>query len=300
MSEYVVTDTELTAVADAIRTKGGTSANLEWYSDFVDAISAISGGGSTNILSGADAPTASVGSDGAIYLQTTPAGIKNTSGQYIDTGYSGNDDSKYVIDFRFDKNQSSLWVAPFGGRPNPSAASNASIFTLAKDTNNYTESAIHWGSATELTGWPGANELKGKYVHLELSAGLAKMAVDGVPLTNKTWTPLSITETTHIGLFAALANNQYQSWSPMDEMVLYRFKIYENNVLVHDFEPAVDTNNVVCLKDNVTGDYKYVNSGTLTSIAESDDIQIAYLKVNGAWQALIGSDIDDVDTGSES
>lgn len=49
MSEYVVTDTELTAVADAIRTKGGTQANLEWYADFVSAIGAISGGGDAKI-----------------------------------------------------------------------------------------------------------------------------------------------------------------------------------------------------------------------------------------------------------
>ena len=45
MADYLVTDTELTDVADAIRTKGGTSAALEWPDGFVDAINAISGGG---------------------------------------------------------------------------------------------------------------------------------------------------------------------------------------------------------------------------------------------------------------
>lgn len=45
MTDYLVTDTELTDVADAIRTKGGTSAALEWPTDYVDAIDAISGGG---------------------------------------------------------------------------------------------------------------------------------------------------------------------------------------------------------------------------------------------------------------
>lgn len=43
-TQYMVTDTELTAVADAIRTKGGTSEDLEWYSGFVSAIGDISGG----------------------------------------------------------------------------------------------------------------------------------------------------------------------------------------------------------------------------------------------------------------
>lgn len=45
MSNYLATDTDLTAVADAIRTKGGTSASLAFPSDFVSAINAISGGG---------------------------------------------------------------------------------------------------------------------------------------------------------------------------------------------------------------------------------------------------------------
>ena len=43
---YLVTSTDLTSIADAIRTKGGTSAALEWPDGFVDAINAI-GGGST-------------------------------------------------------------------------------------------------------------------------------------------------------------------------------------------------------------------------------------------------------------
>lgn len=45
MTEYITTDTELTDVADAIRTKGGTSAALEWPTDYVDAIDAIETGG---------------------------------------------------------------------------------------------------------------------------------------------------------------------------------------------------------------------------------------------------------------
>lgn len=45
MANYLTTDTDLTAVANAIRTKGGTSAQLTFPQGFVDAIGAISGGG---------------------------------------------------------------------------------------------------------------------------------------------------------------------------------------------------------------------------------------------------------------
>lgn len=41
MSDYLVTDTELTSIADAIRTKGGTSADLSFPTEFVQAINDI-------------------------------------------------------------------------------------------------------------------------------------------------------------------------------------------------------------------------------------------------------------------
>lgn len=42
--DYLTTDTELTSIADAIRTKGGTSASLVYPAGFISAINAISGG----------------------------------------------------------------------------------------------------------------------------------------------------------------------------------------------------------------------------------------------------------------
>lgn len=51
MTDYLVTDTELISVANAIRTRGGTQAQLEWPSGYVSAIAAIpSGGGSVEIV----------------------------------------------------------------------------------------------------------------------------------------------------------------------------------------------------------------------------------------------------------
>lgn len=48
-------DADLTSVANAIRTKGGTSASLAFPADFVTAIAAISGGGSS-VQSGSFTP----------------------------------------------------------------------------------------------------------------------------------------------------------------------------------------------------------------------------------------------------
>ena len=56
MANYLTTDTELTSIANAIRTKGGTSAQLTYPTGFVTAINAIptgGGGGTINVtLSG--------------------------------------------------------------------------------------------------------------------------------------------------------------------------------------------------------------------------------------------------------
>ena len=50
MSDYLVTNTELTETADAIRAKTGDSAAIEWESGtgFADAVAAIPSGGGTN------------------------------------------------------------------------------------------------------------------------------------------------------------------------------------------------------------------------------------------------------------
>lgn len=45
MAEYLTNDTDLTAVANAIRTKGGTSASLEYPNGYIAAINAIPTGG---------------------------------------------------------------------------------------------------------------------------------------------------------------------------------------------------------------------------------------------------------------
>ena len=68
MAEYIVTDSELTRVANAIRLKSRTHDNLEWPDSFVNAIYSISGGGSL-ILNGLEEPTSDLGVDGDIYIK---------------------------------------------------------------------------------------------------------------------------------------------------------------------------------------------------------------------------------------
>ena len=73
MADYLVTDTELTSVADAIRTKGGTSADLSFPTEFVSAIQNIPTG-ATNFVTG----TFTTGSS---------TGYANLSVPYTGNGY---------------------------------------------------------------------------------------------------------------------------------------------------------------------------------------------------------------------
>ena len=50
MSNYIAADTDLAAIADAIRTKGGTSAPLTFPGGFEDAIAGIQSGGQSVVL----------------------------------------------------------------------------------------------------------------------------------------------------------------------------------------------------------------------------------------------------------
>ena len=52
MASYKVTNADLSSVANAIRTKGGTSAPISFPSGFVEAIGNISGGGASNFVTG--------------------------------------------------------------------------------------------------------------------------------------------------------------------------------------------------------------------------------------------------------
>lgn len=55
MAVYVTNTSELTSIANAIRTKGGTSANLEYPNEFISAINAISTGSAIVITDEANA-----------------------------------------------------------------------------------------------------------------------------------------------------------------------------------------------------------------------------------------------------
>lgn len=100
MSNYIASSTDLTSVANAIRTKGGTSASLSFPDGFVSAVQNIpTGGGSTLISKSITANgTYNASSDNADgYSQVTVAvpAVKKLTGTFT----TGSSDTSYTISF---------------------------------------------------------------------------------------------------------------------------------------------------------------------------------------------------------
>lgn len=90
--DYKVTDTELTSVADAIRTKGSTSAPLEWPDGFAQAVIDLPSGGSSltitvytaagadvTVTNGAETYTGTADADGHFATDVSSAGTYTVS-----------------------------------------------------------------------------------------------------------------------------------------------------------------------------------------------------------------------------
>lgn len=84
MADYLTTDTELTSVANAIRTKGGTSAQLVYPTGFVSAIEAIPTGGGT-----LPTCTMTITYDGYFYVECSNFSNGVPSGSYLAVAVGG-------------------------------------------------------------------------------------------------------------------------------------------------------------------------------------------------------------------
>ena len=88
-------------------------------------------------------------------------------------------------------------------------------------------------------------------------------------MTNLTTQQTRTTGTTYYGVFGA----DWSLWNPKSSEKInegtkvYYIQIYENDVLVRDFRPALDNNNVPCLYEKQLGTYHYNFNGNYTLTA---------------------------------
>lgn len=87
--EYKVDGTDLNAVANAIRTKGSTSASLEFPDGFVAAIGNIAGGGSLITKSITENGTYAASSDSAEGYSSVTVNVAPTSSKMVSGTFTG-------------------------------------------------------------------------------------------------------------------------------------------------------------------------------------------------------------------
>lgn len=319
MSKVLVTESNLQDIADAIREKlevqttyrpGDMAAAIESISggypeptgtinitqngtvnvkDYASAdVNVSGGGGGTTVIHGSGEPTSNIGSDGNIYFQTGDITyveyLENDSAgnPYINTGFKPTGKTK--VEMVVSNSES---IATWFGMWNN--AYNSGAFAFSNDrTGLFVGYANNGGTSGSLVD---SNQHT-----VILDKGTA--SVDGT--TVRSYTQADSFQ----ALYPLYLYTQNRKGSPSTgyttnrKFRLHSCKIYDDGVLVVDLAPVV-INQIPALYDKITGSIHYnagigsFTAGAQQQVAASVIIN-GYLKVGGAWQALIGSDINDV------
>lgn len=116
MADYIVSDTELTATAEAVRQKGGTSALIPWQAGtgFKAAVDAIPSGGGGMSIDWADVTEVTVGANSvsntqgvanffstfAPYILIVLASGLTTNNQFVSSNNSSNSGTNWMQRWR--------------------------------------------------------------------------------------------------------------------------------------------------------------------------------------------------------
>jgi hypothetical protein len=250
----------------------------------------VSGGGSTNILSGSTVPTASDGEDGDVYLQYVdntallPSGyigynsllVGNSAGPYIDTDITTNLMDGFELKFRFTNAQTNdTWI--FGN------------WVSYKDTLI----GCYGGKWRIMVGGQGPTNLDIDYdVHVA-KVDTGHIYLDGVDTGYvPNW---SNVPSGKLLLFKDTGHK-----TPVKNAEVYRLIISSNGTTVRDMVPCKRESDDKLGFYDLINDVFYENAGSGSFIAGADagrSIVSAYLKVDGSWLPLIGQDIADVNLG---
>lgn len=218
--------------------------------------------------------------------------IEGRGAGMIDTGYVPNASTVIEVDFSHDDTDSQVPI--FGNRrAGGNTGLDANGVRCVTD-GNYTYGVVGYGRFGSYNSVTGAHQAR-HILHLEQTAA----TIDGLAYTltsvagNANTTPLVI-----------FKGGSYQGLQINIHIRVYRFKIWDNGHLVHDFVPVrVDT--VAAFWDNVTNQL-YYNAGT-GALYYGDDIvpeetpdqskeltfTIGAATIYGAWESLRGAGLSD-------
>lgn len=255
----------------------------------VDLIIAVGGGSGSGILSGDTAPSASLGSDGDLYVQSIPIPsninfveyLQGHGTEYIDTGLNATE----KIDVKVDTEYTGNYVL-MGVRTGSWTSMSNCIYVTGTGTSN------RFGIVKAKDSTNGDNYCVTVTSKITLQTKTVKVGdkttflsfVDAYPVAKSNQS--SFTSNGTMILFGARVNGSNNLYSAR----LCRVVIFSDGVPIKDYLPCLDANDVPCMWDNIAQEYVY-NDGTGTftygSTATPNKLSdILYVKENGAWEVV--------------
>lgn len=189
--------------------------------------------------------------------------IESTGSQYIDTGFASTINTRVVIDYQYTNNTVNGKTRIFGSRK------DWYLNGMYAGTSSNNMSASYWYLVGNILNdrWHSASAYSDRNRHtLDLSKYGAKL--DGTTI----WIPDDVVSSypafSTMLLFGAKEGSGGSIPVIYTGIVrIYSCKIYDNDVLVRDFAPALDENNVACMYEKISGEY-YYNLGSGTFVYE--------------------------------
>lgn len=248
------------------------------------------------ILSGTTAPNSEQGSNGSVYLQygipieyTPVEYLEVTSmGPYIDTGVPCKNNPYYEVTFQYMQ----------------TPQDNYGVFGAFENSTEVIINTYGGVSYASAMAGQGANRAVFTSTALQKHTVLANAGgiyIDGVRSSaTVNWSQANFSRTYYLFAFDfAGGPGIYKTANTR----IYSCRLWSGSILLRHYVPVYrNSDNEPGMYDLVNMEFKS-NAGTGsfsvgTPIEYGSTIQIAYAKVNGVWQDLIGTDISDIDLGA--
>lgn len=235
MGKVVIEESTLFAIGDAIREKTGTTAGLDPKSEMPGAILAIQGAEVEEITNSAGGKSVYINSevpklpDGYTRLQYT----QSTGSQYIDTGFQPDQDTRVVMDLQGATTTSGVYMH-YG----------VTGFMAGKASNNSWNYYAYYGTQELAYSARTASDFITRHT-VDQNKNVITTGADTKTLTAETFS-----SNYSMYLFGVNSSGSLVYASPIK---VFSCQIYDNDVLVRDYVPALNAGGVAGLYDLVNG-----------------------------------------------